>query len=726
MTYLVVFAWVAGFLYFHFFYFSMPRSFSYSCALCQKSHLKESNRRKLSHPELRRYVCSILKRDVNDNEVICLSCRTKFYRDKKSQLSPKYLILNEETDGDIEVTSTQKRPNFKSPKSIQLQISCTAKSHRRCIVCKAESTKRTHMVVVPEEAKTQAFIDAFILIHSNSRCCPQHLIGKYFRQDVLKDLSNQSVSSSTSFSRTDLTDLLDRTRQMIKSTGKLNFESPMSMSEDDYVNLTGLTREQFSAVCSVVASKIRSSDIRSPQTCLAVLLVKLRTGLSNSLLGTLFAMTKHQVQRCVHTARSAMMKHFVPLYLGFDHISHREFVSKHTTQIAKQIFADNDSNTGILVLDGTYLFIQKSSHHKFQKLTYNMHKSRCLVKPMMIVGTDGYIVNVLGPYFADSANNDASITRHVMKTNSDEINNWLEPNDVFIVDRGFRDVLEFLRSLGFQCEMPCYLQKGQSQHTVEEANSSRLITKIRWVVESANGRIKQWKFLDKVIPNHYVCYIGDFVRIVCSLVNCFRAPLISDLGYDELGKAMMDKCVQGNHVQMFVEENNLLKRRSMFSDMNEGLDDFPRMTLQSLRDITMGVYQLKQAKRYTAEHLTSEGEYAMMSCKDRPDLIRVKLASRHSSSKVYNVWVEYNPEEVTGWYCTCKIGTRVVGCCAHVASVLWYLSYSRWSDDELSTIASSSSFQSKMTDSILDARDIPDTESESESDDETPTPFEEE
>jgi hypothetical protein len=33
---------------------------------------------------------------------------------------------------------------------------------------------------------------------------------------------------------------------------------------------------------------------------------------------------------------------------------------------------------------------------------------------------------------------------------------------------------------------------------------------------------------------------------------------------------------------------------------------------------------------------------------------------------------------IIDWYCTCKIvGTRVVSCCAHIASVLWFLGYVR-------------------------------------------------
>jgi transposase len=59
----------------------------------------------------------------------------------------------------------------------------------------------------------------------------------------------------------------------------------------------------------------------------------------------------------------------------------------------------------------------------------------------------------------------------------------------------------------------------QKQYTTEVANKSRLITKVRWVVERANGRINQWRFLDKVVPNRLVKYIGDFVKIVCAIQN---------------------------------------------------------------------------------------------------------------------------------------------------------------------------------------------------------------
>lgn len=77
-------------------------------------------------------------------------------------------------------------------------------------------------------------------------------------------------------------------------------------------------------------------------------------------------------------------------------------------------------------------------------------------------------------------------------------------NDAFVVDRGFRDAVDFLEEAGFHVKIPCYLPKGAKQHSTEEANMSRLITKVRWVIESVIKRIKQWKMLNKVIPSSIV------------------------------------------------------------------------------------------------------------------------------------------------------------------------------------------------------------------------------
>ena len=110
------------------------------------------------------------------------------------------------------------------------------------------------------------------------------------------------------------------------------------------------------------------------------------------------------------------------------------------------------------------------------------------------------------------------------------------------------------------------------------------------------------------------------------------------------------------------------------------ISDFPKLTLEELTSLTLGVYQLKQAESYSMEHQDKDGLYQVFTHKDSADVLRVKIQSRHTSSKVYTLWLQYHTAGVNGWYCQCKVGARVVGCCAHIASVVWYLAYHRFQE----------------------------------------------
>ena len=129
------------------------------------------------------------------------------------------------------------------------------------------------------------------------------------------------------------------------------------------------------------------------------------------------------------------MRDFVPNILPG-----KEVIQNHTRQLAKDLLTnDITSDPALLVLYGTYVYIQKSSKFSFSWRYYSIHKHRPLVKPIIVVTTSGYIVSILGPYLPDSENNDASILKHMIHHNAEELRNWLQSDDVFVVDRGFRD-----------------------------------------------------------------------------------------------------------------------------------------------------------------------------------------------------------------------------------------------------------------------------------------------
>jgi hypothetical protein len=146
----------------------------------------------------------------------------------------------------------------------------------------------------------------------------------------------------------------------LKDRASLNFDDDEEpMSDENYHVLTGLTRDQFNDLFSYIPpSSLRHSDIRTPRMAIAVLLVKLRLGLSHQALCTLFGLEeKKQISRILDSASSALTQYFVPKHLGFGHITRIDVIQKHTRPLAQPLLADDDPNKAIIILDGTYVCI---------------------------------------------------------------------------------------------------------------------------------------------------------------------------------------------------------------------------------------------------------------------------------------------------------------------------------------------------------------------------------
>lgn len=163
------------------------------------------------------------------------------------------------------------------------------------------------------------------------------------------------------------------------------------------------------------------------------------------------------------------------------------------------------------------------------------------------------------------------------------------------------------------------------------------------------GLNSAWRLLDKVVPNKLLPQIGDFVRIVCALCNKFRPCLGSmDPESSEIATKMLEKADMPNTVQSLVEENNLLTRRAVYSAIeasSDQLDNFPVLSLDDMRTITLGIYQIKHAENYSREHLKDGGSYEIMVCHDFPFLLRVKIQSRHSRNILHTLWIKYDSEK---------------------------------------------------------------------------------
>ncbi|KAL6258253.1 hypothetical protein P5V15_010186 [Pogonomyrmex californicus] len=358
----------------------------------------------------------------------------------------------------------------------------------------------------------------------------------------------------------------------------LDFDDFSALDDKDYYKLTGLMKEQFNVVAQCV-SEVRSTK-GSERVCLALLLIKLRTGLSNTILSTLLSWKNEEPAEELQLQDQFSCLSLSLIISVLDHVSFMLIINEHTM-----------SKTS------------KNSICKWRRngecTDYSVDKGRNLVKSMMLVTITGYIVDVFDLYFADGKNNDASILDNlILKQNSKSCN-----------------ILGLLLKCSFS-------SKGFTGFPQTKQNESRFITKIRWV----NELIKMWKALRDVFPNNQILYIRNYVKIVCALCNTFRHSRNLS-SFPELTKNPNDHLVAERMLELTLQTNKL-QEPSWLLITKKSLSDFPRLILDESRHITFGVYQ-------TFPMILSFG-YSLFVHKQEENILRVQIHSHHTSSKVYN------------------------------------------------------------------------------------------
>lgn len=108
--------------------------------------------------------------------------------------------------------------------------------------------------------------------------------------------------------------------------------------------------------------------------------------------------------------------------------------------------------------------------------------------------------------------------------------------------------------------------------------------------------------------------------------------------------------------------------------------DFPEMTERDLKILFTGSYQLAQAVSYLAETVDKDGKLKIEYIKDQSNVLKLKVPSRHISRTAYRCFLRYKSNSVgvsslTYYTCECVNGKWTVGCCSHIAAVVYYLSH---------------------------------------------------
>ena len=599
---------------------------------------------------------------------ICFKCRIFLQREKIR--APD----NSSNDSDESIFSPVNEPTSSLSKDdilIEIEVPKCTLSESTCIVCGSKSTRNR----VPKLLRLNTYITRQFYIPENARCCASHHVNNMFYDDSFSQIKH--VENSSFLPSNEVKWLLSSSTKICqKSSVMMSFKLSTTLEKDCY-SITGFNNDQFHELLSKLTT-LRNTDLRSRSEAVAVFLSRLRHNVSYDALSSFLSFRNAKViENICNEVENAFMKHIVPFFIGCDNLTRHKLMQRQTL-IATSLF----SADVVLIADGTYAYHQKSGNNIYQRKSYNVHKHTHLCKPFTMCTSDGYIVDMFGPYEGNV--NDATILKHILSTN-DKLVSILSVGDVFVLDRGFRDCLSFVESKGYSAKMPSFLDKDKKQLTRIQANQLRVVTKARWVVEAVHGILKQkWKILSAEIKNQSLPKIKNYFSIAGALHNMFGKILQSDKGNE---KEVIEKITNSLHndtseFHVNVESQYLRKviRHSNLS--TNSFPDFPILTENEMKLFCLGSYQMTQAISYLTEHYNGI-DFKFKMAPLETNILAAKIQSRHVSNKEYKIFIKYDPnssgiDSITGHYCTCKAGLRTLGCCAHVAAVILYLGHLRY------------------------------------------------
>ncbi|CAF1560311.1 unnamed protein product [Rotaria magnacalcarata] len=144
---------------------------------------------------------------------------------------------------------------------------------------------------------------------------------------------------------------------------------------------------------------------------------------------------------------------------------------------------------------------------------------------------------------------------------------------------------------------------------------------------------KRW--FSQTIQNSSLPSVHDFMAILAALNNCFYVPtVVASSEDDDIVRRMNQLLSKSNILQERLIQDNL-QRHNVWQliDIDNLFEPFPVLSLDDIRSITLGVYQLKRARSYAEEHsdcteLTDlDADFPIEACTEHgaEDIIRLRF-----------------------------------------------------------------------------------------------------
>ena len=166
--------------------------------------------------------------------------------------------------------------------------------------------------------------------------------------------------------------------------------------------------------------------------------------------------------------------------------------------------------------------------------------------------------------------------------------------------------------------MPAFLN-GRKQLSCVEANNTRCVTKVRWIIEGGmlqsilwrqfstrclinlvNGRIKQWRYFSQTIQNSSIPFVGGYLKIICALINAYQKPSIVDRTTGQRWAThMLSIRDKSNRLQQRLEEMASAAKKPQWKKYDARMVIFPTLSAEDVRNICFGKVWTLNQKRTT-------------------------------------------------------------------------------------------------------------------------------
>lgn len=193
---------------------------------------------------------------------------------------------------------------------------------------------------------------------------------------------------------------------------------------------------------------------------------------------------------------------------------------------------------------------------------------------------------------------DAQIMSEIINDQTSPLHILLQTDDVFILDRGFRDSIPDIESAGYVAHMPPSKDRHATQLTDIQANKSRQVTMVRWVIEVINGWFKRYyKIFRHTIINKTLPHVFEDFRIAEALINAFRQRLTDNKHAHAFISIIAQRITEPDRLGNYVVAENMNRKRAAFSSMTAPSIPFPQLPEEDIILFSLGTYHLKLASR---------------------------------------------------------------------------------------------------------------------------------